>query len=187
MNSKNGKGGEKVKKKVILFSSVVVLMLFAVAPLMASSAKACIIVPVSVTPTGPPAITVTGFTATSWGFIVKFDFEVSDNLVIGTGANSQTYQVINIDTAIGIFESKSDVFSTYYDGSSHVVGNPTSGFRNNYCSFVVIEYGYNPTTQSCSYVTAYVIGAGFGIFAGHTLVVKYAGTNLNEPWSGYLI
>jgi len=176
-----------VKRKIILFSSVALLMLFAVAPLMASSAKACIIVPASVTPTGPPAITVTGLTATSWGFIVKFDLVVSDDLVIGTGAHSQTYQIINIDTGTGVFDSKSDVFTTYYDGSSQVVGNPTSGFRNNAWSFVVTQYGYNPVTESYSFVRAYIIGAGYGIFAGHILVAKYTGTNLNEPWTGYLI
>jgi len=176
-----------VKGKVILLSALVLLMLFAFAPLMASSAKACIVVPATVMATGPPTMTITSVTPTPTGWIAKGDLVIPNLGVIGTGVHSKTYVTNSISTFTAVFDSKTDVVHDYFDGIWQVVGSPTDGFRYYPWSFMITEFNYNPTTMSYSYAIVQAVAFGFGIFAGETMVLHYAGTNTFEPWSGFVI
>ena len=176
-----------MKGKVILFSLAVLLMLFAFTPLMASSASACLIVPASVIPIGPPTMTVTSVTSLPSGFVItKGDFSIPNLLVIGTGAHAKSYDTINTSTFTAVFDPYTDVCTITFDGSWQVILSTTNGFRYYPWSFVLTYYGYVSPSEY-SYATVQVVAQGFGIFAGQTLVMHYAGTNSFTPWSGFVI
>ena len=173
-----------MKGKVILLFSVVLLMLFAVTPLMASSAKACIIVPASVVVNGSFKLTIISVTAFSWGFVGKYDLTVANLLKIGT----KGYDTLSISTMTGVFDSKTKIFNVYSDGGWYVIGSPKDGFRYYPWSFIITEYNYDPSTNTFSHATVQCVAFGFGIFAGDILVLHYAGPNqVTGTWTGYVI
>jgi len=173
-----------VKGKVILFSSIVLLMVFAVAPLLAPSASACQIVPASVVANGVPTLTIVSVTPYSWGFVGKYDLTIPNLLTIGT----KGIDVRSISTLTGVFDSKTKIFNVYSDGGLYVIGSPTDGFRYYPWSFIITEYNYDPSTNTFSHATVQCVAFGFGIFAGDILVLHYAGPNqVTGTWTGYVI
>jgi len=173
-----------MKKKVVSFSILALLMMLIPVFAMASSARACQIVPASVVVNGGATLTVVSVTPYSWGFVGKYDLTIANLLTIGT----KGYDTLSISTMTGVFDSKTKIFNLYCDGGWYVVGSPTDGFRYYPWSFIITEYNYDPTTNTKSSATVQCVAFGFGSFAGDTLVLHYAGPNqVTGTWTGYVI
>ena len=174
-----------MKKKFILFSSVILLMVFAVAPLMASSAKACLIVPASVVPNGAFIVSDYSQTTLPSGLIVgSANLAVANLLTIG----AKSYDTDSISAWTWVINPVKEWTQSRFDGSWQVIGSPMNGFRYNSWSFVITEYGYDVSTMAYTFGTVQVVAQGFGCFAGETLVLHYAGTAVETgTWTGYVI
>jgi len=175
-----------VKRKVVLFSSLALLIMLVAVFAMTSSARACRIVPASVVTNGPPSVfTITSVTTLPSGFTIsKGDLTIPNLLTIGT----QGYYTNSVSTLTSVLNPNTDVLTVYFDGSWQVIGSPAGGFRYYPWSFVMTEYNYNPSVGEGNPDTVQVAALGFGTFAGDILVLHYDGPNqLTGTWTGYVI
>jgi hypothetical protein len=175
---------KKVKGRVVSFSILTLLIMLVAVLAMASSAKACTIFPASAIAIGPPTVTDISETTLPSGLIVgSAHLVVPDLLTIGT----KGYTATSISTWTWVINPYTKWAQSRFDGSLQV-GSPTNGFRYYYWSFVITEYGYDVSTMAYKFGTVQVVSYGFGSFAGDTLVLHYAGTNvLFGTWTGYVI
>ena len=179
-----------MKRKVVLFSILALLIMLVAVFAMTSSARACIILPASAVANGPPSVyTITSTTTLPSGFTIsKGDLTIPNLLTIETGAHAKGYDTNSVSTFTSVLDPNTHVLTIYFDGSWQVIGSPRDGFRYYPWSFVMTEYNYNPSVGEGNPDTVQVVAQGFGTFAGDTLVLHYAGPNqLTGTWTGYVI
>jgi len=165
-----------VKGKILLFSSVVLLMLFVVAPVMA-----CTSYPASALTTGfaPPSPTPGETFTTPSGLVITVGATV--NVFAILTINGLLYYIYSVNTYYSINNPKAGSGYAYYDAvwyiesSSTGTAHTTDGFSG-FVSWL--------STGSTEYVRSVL--QGFGSFRGQTLSLSYTGPpGLGEYyWTG---
>jgi len=160
-----------LKGKVILLSSAVLLMVFAVAPVMA-----CTSVPATVTTTtflvytpGSTYTTPSGFTVQVGGTLDAYAALTIDNTV---------HPVYSVNTYFAITSPNGDSYTqydaTWYVETSYVTLQTANGFS-----------GHIEMVGTTSSVGIQCVLQGFGSFRGQTLMVSYSGPTSGElTWNG---
>jgi hypothetical protein len=171
-----------MKKKVIPFTILALLIMLAAGFAMTSFARAATFLPASVSVTGPPTVTVGTVTTLPSGVMQfrDFGFEIPNLLMIGTNS----YNTLSISTFGGQWNPHTGTVKWHFDVVWSVVGSPSNGFAG---QAEITGLNYNPITDAVTWATVHCVAQGFGIFAGETLKLDLSASSSFLPWTGVCI
>ena len=170
-----------MKKKVVGFSILGLLVLLATGFATISFAQASTIVPASVHVTGPPTVTTGNVDVLPSGVVQMrdFGFSIPNLLTIG----SAKYNTLSVSTFNGQVNPQTGIEILHFTGAWTVVGT-SNGFAG---QIEIKEFNYDENTHSGSPVTVHCVAQGFGIFAGQTLKLDLSGPSSFNDWTGVCI
>jgi hypothetical protein len=187
-----------MKKKIISFS-ILVIMLMLVAMLAATSAASacsinqrCNIVPAS-QKTGAVISKAPGEVTTLKNGIVLDNgiiYDATGKLTIG----STTYNIYSANTIDAVYNPKTEVLNDRFDAVWYV-GTGTTVSSDGFKGDIYVQYtavtSFPPTVTNLavSQLTVHCVLRGFGSFAGQTLVLSYDQPTsvTTASWTGFVV
>jgi hypothetical protein len=179
-----------MNRKTILAPMVVLLMLFAVAPVMACPIHSQKVTAWNTT-TGlgnPPVAPKYSWTTTG-GITIEIAYQSDVVGLLGVGSN--TYNIYSHSVSNLVYKSKTGVADRLSDATWYV---PALGSSNGFSGIVNIKYigvtSLSPTGAPLG-ATSYSVNLalqGFGEFKGQTLILSYDGPSVKTAeWTGYCL
>ena len=174
-----------MNRKMFLVPLIMVLMVFAVAPVMAAPQEQKVSASILMTAAFPPVSTSEPWVTDGGIQQIRGENDVFLNVL---DIGGQLFNVYSSNIADSSWNMKTGVKIVHYDATWYISsdGSP-DGFKGN-VEGKFYDWGILPNGHpTFSMMSVHCVMQGFGDFAGQTIKLSYEGSNSHDPWTGYCL